>query len=122
MRTHTLYTYGTLRPKRGTTVLVPGKLYALGWFPGAQLLPDNEEEGPFITCETIQLDDNQLARTDGYEGYDPNNHAASLFIRQPYKDGWIYTYNGYFDEDRLIESGDWLQFKPDSRSVSFVHG
>lgn len=122
MSTHKIYVYGTLRPKRGTTVKVPGKLYELGWFPGAHLMPEAEETGPWIQCETIEVDDQQLARCDSYEGYYPENPDASLFVRQPYKDGFIYTFNGDISPDKLIESGDWLEHKPDSRTVSFSGG
>ena len=63
---HKLFVYGTLRPKSGVTVKVPGKLYDLGWFPGCKLIPDGDAE---FDCEILEVDDAGLRRADQYEGY-----------------------------------------------------
>lgn len=103
-----VYVYGTLRTGAiNGVVLVPGKLYNLGWFPGL-VLDLSEEPSSFVTCEVIEADDDKLQRLDSYEGYDPNNPEESLYIRQPFKDGFIYTINRDVSDRPVIPSGNWL--------------
>lgn len=109
---HKVFVYGTLRPgMTGEKVKIPGELYDLGWYPGARL---SAESSSFIICEEIKVDDAGLARLDRYEGYYPDSPEMSLYLRTPYKDGYIYTYNGSFSNKELIESGDWLEHKNQS--------
>lgn len=117
---HKIYVYGTLRPGTGETVDVPGLLYDLGWFPGAQSLLDYgpDYDGPTFKCEVIEVDDKELRRLDYYEGYNPDNPYASLYVRKPYLDGYIYIYNGSFGGRTRIESGDWLSYKGQSKGVA----
>ena len=114
---HKLFVYGTLRPKSGVTVKVPGKLYDLGWFPGCKLIPDGDAE---FDCEILEVDDAGLRRADQYEGYLEDQPESSLFIRKPWKDGWIYEYNGGVDEERRVEGGDWVAYKPNTRTMVIV--
>jgi len=101
-----VYVYGTLRPGKGLTVDVPGLLYDLGSYPGAVL------EGPGFNrsfkAEPVIVDDEMLKRLDAYEGYRPDSPENSLYLRQPFNNGWIYTYNYDLVGRRVIESGDWL--------------
>lgn len=97
-----LYVYGTLRPGTGPVELVEGQMFNLGWFPGIVLgMPGT------ISCERVEVE--SLIPFDLYEGYDPSDLSSSLYIRRPYKDGWIYEFNGNFDLNSRIESGDWLE-------------
>lgn len=97
-----VYVYGTLRPGTGPVEYVEGQMFNLGWFPGVVLgLPG------LVACERVEVPD--LAPLDSYEGYYPDDLSSSLYIRRPYKDGWIYEYNGAFDANSLITSGDWLK-------------
>ncbi len=102
MSKHVVYVYGTLRPGTGPVEYVEGRMFNLGWFPGVVLgMPG------LVACERVEVDD--LTPLDLYEGYDPSDLSSSLYIRRAYKDGWIYEYNGDFNPDSLVTSGDWLQ-------------
>lgn len=118
-----LFVYGTLRPGGRETFGVPGKLYDLGWFPGIKL----GGEGT-VVCERVPVTD--WAPVDRYEGYNPDDLEGSLYIRRPYLlltevgnfEGFIYEFNrditkgwrGGFTP-KLIESGDWLQYRQEER-------
>lgn len=105
---HKIYVYGTLRPAVSSPEqgIAKGWMYSLGGFPGV-ILPENEEDdAPYFVYDVREVDD--LTAFDGYEGYLENDPENSLYIRKPFKDGWIYEYNREVSEDRLIESGDWL--------------
>jgi gamma-glutamylcyclotransferase (GGCT)/AIG2-like uncharacterized protein YtfP len=108
---HKIYVYGTLRPGLGQTVTVPGQLFDLGAFPGAVNIGDSEDS---FQAEVIEVDDQQLRSLDSYEGFYADSPSSSLFIRKPYKDGFIYEYN------RLSIAGrpqitDWLSYKQQER-------
>jgi len=106
MKKHKIYVYGTLRPGGTDTVKVPGKLFNLGWFPGAMLLaPDAGSE---FTAEIIEVDDAGRKRLDSYEGYDESSPATSLYLRVPYLEGEIYVYNNSLSDYPLVEGQDWL--------------
>lgn len=111
---HRVFVYGTLRPGFTDTVQVPGKLFDLGWYPGIQLT----DEGPTVTCEVITVDDAGLERLDRYEGYSKESPETSLYLRKKYFDGYIYEYNGSFENKHLIESGDWLGYRNESAGAS----
>jgi gamma-glutamylcyclotransferase (GGCT)/AIG2-like uncharacterized protein YtfP len=100
---HIVYVYGTLRPGTNPVEYVEGQLFNLGWFPGIVLgLPG------LVACERVEVND--LHVLDLYEGYNPDNLSSSLYIRRPYKDGWIYEYNYDYDLASVITCGDWLKF------------
>ena len=109
--TEIIYSYGTLRPGSDDTVLIDGSLYDLGWFPGIKL----GEPGK-VVCEKITVND--ISQTDAYEGYNPRYPDESLYIRKPFKDGWIYEYNGRVNPIKLIQSGDWLDYTREKRGVN----
>lgn len=116
MKKHIIYAYGTLRPGIFETVEVPGVLYNLGWYPGAKLGEGHGKPGvpgPTFTCEKIEVE--SLDAVDKYEGYSEKYPEQSLYIRRPYKDGWIYEYNGEVNPLRAIESGDWLDYTKEKR-------
>jgi gamma-glutamylcyclotransferase (GGCT)/AIG2-like uncharacterized protein YtfP len=114
-----VYVYGTLRKGVANgVVLVPGTLYNLGWFPGL-VLDHSEEPKSFVTCEVIQADDEKIAMLDSYEGYNPDNPEKSLYIRQPFKDGFIYTINRDVSDRPVISSGDWLDV-PNATTGAYV--
>lgn len=104
-----VYVYGTLRPGTKEVVEIPGELRDMGAFPGAILkAPD---AGSFFKAEVIEVDDKTLARLDQYEGYRPDSPMRSLYLRVPYLDGYIYTYNGDMSDRPLVKDGDWLKHK-----------
>lgn len=123
---HILYCYGTIRPGTGPTVLIPGVMYDLGWFPGVKVNWDAVEllksgfglpaEAPKFVAERIEVDDERLKQLDSYEGYYPDDPNGSLYIRKPYLDGHIYEYNQQLSEShQVVTSGDWLKHTNSSR-------
>lgn len=106
---HTIYVYGTLRTGDTPTVLVPGFLYDLGWYPGIELKTPGCNA--WVVCEKLEVDDTRLAQLDRYEGYRPDDLKGSLYLRVPYLDGEIYTYNHSFSGRTLVTplpEADWL--------------
>ena len=100
-----LYTYGTLRPKRQefpVYYFVKGVLYDLGRFPGIKLGGED-----FVVCGKVTVKD--WGPVDRYEGYDPDDHERSLYIRVPYLDGFIYEFNRPVDGYPVIPGGDWAK-------------
>lgn len=106
-----LFTYGTLRPGSAATVIIPGKIYDLGWFPGL-IMGEGE-----VVAEKIEVKD--WDRVDRYEGYNPDDHEGSLYIRQPFLGGFVYVYNRAVREDKLVKGGDWLAYV-DKRKTGYV--
>ena len=113
---HKIFVYGSLRPGKSETVTVPGQMFALGWFPGAVNINENEvDDQPHFVAEVIEVDDEMLARLDQYEGYDPRHPEHSLYVRKKYKDGFIYQYNGNVNgrlpvPTNLAGACDWLEY------------
>lgn len=105
-----LYVYGTLRPDKGETVKVKGKMYDLGWFPGVILGGDED-----VVCEKIEVDD--WGSIDYYEGFYENNPEGSLYLRVPFEDGFIYEFNQKINDPNAqhVPSGDWLRHKKERR-------
>lgn len=101
-----IYAYGTLRRLTGPTVQIPGILYDLGHYPGAILGP---EGGPTFLAERTEHE--SLAWCDAYEGFRTDDPANSLYLRRPYLDGWLYTYNRSVAGRPVIESGDWVTYQ-----------
>ena len=98
---------------------VPGRLYDLGDYPGAVLDPNCDAK---IIGEVFQLPDDHaaLAALDAYEGIDPQDSNAGLFVRREAEitldDGvnlrcWIYVYNREVESAALITGGDYLIYK-----------
>lgn len=111
---HKIAVYGTLRPATGEAVEIPGKIYDLGWFPG--LVLDNSNT--VVKGTWIEVDDVRLAQLDRYEGYHEDRPESSLYLRKPFKDGWVYVYNRSIGSRDFIESGDWLAFTKQEQGVA----
>jgi len=111
---HKIAVYGTLRPTKGEAVEIPGKIYELGWFPGLIM----DDSGDTVKGVWIEADDNHLKELDRYEGYNEDHPKSSLYIREAFKDGWIYTYNRPIGNQPLIKSGDWLAHTKQEQGVS----
>ena len=105
-----IYVYGTLRPGNSEIVKVKGNLYDLGWFPGIKLGGNNE-----VVCERIEVED--LAAVDRYEGYFPDDLDASLYIRRPFLDGYIYEFARDVNPVKQVLSGDWLDYRKEKRGL-----
>lgn len=109
-----VYVYGTLRTGSGDLHKVKGKLYNLGRYPGLKLAEEGTESGDTVTIERVEADNLQLANLDAYEGYDKNNEEGGLFRRIPFRDGFIYVYNGDVSNKPVVPEGDWLLFTGDT--------
>lgn len=118
---HVIYVYGTLRQGNLPLHPVPGKMYNLGCYPGIILHrpEDGEDEVPVFFAERIVVDDTMLARLDQYEGYHEGQPKRSLYLRQPYKDGWIYEWNSESPENCYIPSGNWLKHLRTERGTAY---
>lgn len=96
---------------------VRGTLYDLGEYPGAVL--DANATGHIRGwVYRLPADPTVLAALDDYEGFDPTDASASLFIRELVTatlatgeavECWIYTYNRSVHLAPMILSGDYLQ-------------
>jgi gamma-glutamylcyclotransferase (GGCT)/AIG2-like uncharacterized protein YtfP len=130
-----LFVYGTLRKELIGKVLpkladqmqslifvgrgkMHGQLYDLGAYPGAIA---GEEFTTTIVGEIYELPDPQatLEMLDAYEGFIPGELEASLFARIKelitLDDGrqlecWLYVYNDWVSNGRLIEDGDYVAY------------
>jgi gamma-glutamylcyclotransferase (GGCT)/AIG2-like uncharacterized protein YtfP len=116
---HQVLVYGTLRPFTNANIVrVPGHLYDLGSFPGVKL--DNSSE-TMVTCEAIEVTDEELERLDMYEGYRPSDPDNSLYIRRKLDWGpFIYEYNGCVRDTDAIPSGDWSDVSTRSVLEHFI--
>jgi gamma-glutamylcyclotransferase (GGCT)/AIG2-like uncharacterized protein YtfP len=116
MKKIVLYVYGTLRPGiKHQEERVPGLMYNLGWYPGAVL--DETAETSFV-CERVEIKPEALKGFDSYEGFNDKFPESSLFVRTPYKDGFIYQYNRDVSPYSVIEGGDWLEHTDRNMGVS----
>ena len=124
-----LFVYGTLRQALGGRAnellarqsdfvgdgTIKGKLYNLGSYPGAVLSPDCST---MIRGEIYELRKPEVALNalDIYEGF---TGLSPLFLRdqvsvfretEPSLRAWVYVYVRAVDKDKLIPSGDYLEF------------
>ncbi|HEX2255415.1 MAG TPA: gamma-glutamylcyclotransferase family protein [Afifellaceae bacterium] len=90
--------------------VVRGTLHDLGAYPG--LSPAG---GTDIQADLFAISDAAvLGQLDAFEGYVPEDTAASLYlrrriaVRRPAVEAWIYLYNGELDGAPVVVSGDWL--------------
>jgi gamma-glutamylcyclotransferase (GGCT)/AIG2-like uncharacterized protein YtfP len=113
MKKHIIYVYGTLRTGGNDIHMVPGRLYYVGGYPGLKLL--TPECGSFVKAERVVVSEERLKQLDSYEGYRENSPQSSLFVRRPYLDGWIYEFNHDTSRMPLISSGDFLEYKGQTR-------
>lgn len=111
-----VFVYGTLRPGTGKTVKIPGFMYDLGWYPGVTL--GNAGCNGYFHAEVINVTDKRLAQLDHYEGYREDDPEGSLYLRVPYEDGWIYTYNHSVESYPVVEGGDWLAHTQKPKGVN----
>lgn len=112
-----LYVYGTLRPgNKENTLRIPGRMFDLGWFPGVVLLPD--DFGVTFLAERVEIPKSRLKDIDRYEGYLPGNREDSLYVREPFRDGFIYVYNRSLEGCPEVSEGDWLKHTQESSGVS----
>ena len=128
---HYLFAYGTLAgthvPQEIATAVkrlkyvgdgfIFGRLYDLGEYPGAVLETERQNK-IFGKIFEVPRDPSLLKRLDGYEGFNPNRPARSLFIRrrttisrpnQPPLTGWVYEYNGSINSHPAVKDGHYVK-------------
>jgi gamma-glutamylcyclotransferase (GGCT)/AIG2-like uncharacterized protein YtfP len=84
-------------------------LYSLGGFPGLK-----ENGNTSVTMEVYSVTEQEARRVDSLEGYTPGEPAYfydKIPIDTPYGEANVYTYVSHITEDRLIESGDWKEYR-----------
>ena len=81
----------------------------LGYYPGV-IFPDSEPTTETFVAERVEVSTATLAELDRYEGYYEEAPEASLYIRRPLLDGWVYEYNHEAPPEATIPGGDWLAF------------
>jgi len=114
--------YGSLRKNLGNHGLLTNSiylgefktepvfsLYSLGGFPGLK-----EGGNTSITMEVYEVTPEQAVRVDALEGYSSrgnNTFYDKIMIDTPYGEAGTYIYVPKVSEDRLVDSGDWKEFK-----------
>jgi len=98
---------------------IPGVLYDLGKYPGAQWIPGHTER---IYGQVFRLEEPLflLQHLDEYEGIDPRNPDGGEYIRKlvpavleddnSLVNAWFYHYNGPIKRLKKIESGRYLDY------------
>jgi gamma-glutamylcyclotransferase (GGCT)/AIG2-like uncharacterized protein YtfP len=98
---------------------IPGVLYDLGKYPGAQWIPEHTER---IYGQVFRLDEPLflLQHLDEYEGIDPQNPDAGEYIRKfvpavleddnSVVNAWFYHYNRPIKRLKKIETGRYLDY------------
>lgn len=120
---HVVAVYGTLRRgqinhrllERGRASsagagTVAGVLYDLGTYPGLR-----DEAGGRVEVELYEVDDGLLLLLDRLEAYDPQDEAASEYVRRRVavdvagsaREAWIYWYQGSMGRARRMAGGRW---------------
>lgn len=116
---HKVAVYGTLRPGSFPVVVIPGRIYDLGSYPGLVL---DGSVSPGVSVEIIEVDDRKLGQLDRYEGYDSNRPETSLYLREEVDFGngpfFVYTYNDTMNSRPEVKSGDWLEYTKKARGTA----
>lgn len=84
-------------------------LYNLGSYPGLK-----ENGITEVVMEVYEVDEYTAHRVDNLEGYTPGEKAYfydKIPIETPWGTASVYTYVNPISENKLVESGDWTEFK-----------
>ena len=122
MNKNLIAVYGSLRKDMGNDHLLSDSLYlgtfksvpefslySLGYYPG---LKTNGNIS--VVMEVYEVNDKVAQRIDNLEGYNPNKPATfydKIPIETPWGTASVYIYVNDIPKERLVESGDWKQFK-----------
>ena len=114
--------YGSLRKYMGNDYILNGSkhlgdfqtnpefsLYDLGFYPGLK-----KDGNTSVTMEVYEVDEKTAERVDRLEGYTPggnNTFYDKIPIETPYGEASVYIYVNDIPQERLVESGDWKEFK-----------
>ena len=120
-----LFVYGSLRRSEAADLSlrpgcsficedsVPGKLYAVGWYPGIKELGESIGSSHRVKGDVFRFDDSDEAKglinwLDGYEGY-PSLFDRRQIVTENGHFAWVYTYNHEVSEAARVHDGDWCQ-------------
>lgn len=84
-------------------------LYSLISFPGLKTNGNTS-----IKMEVYEVDEYTAKRVDDLESYTPggnNTFYDKIPIETPYGEASVYVYVNDIPQDRIVESGDWKEFK-----------
>ncbi len=85
-------------------------LYSLGGFPGLK-----QNGTTAVVMEVYECDETIAARVDRLEGYTPESNNNWFYdkiqIQTPFGEAGTYIYVPNVDERKLVESGDWKNYK-----------
>ncbi len=118
-----IFFYGSLRPRYDTqrrigiasmvrhlgSAEVRGALHDLGAYPALAA-----GSGPVLGDLYEVLDSGLSAVLDAFEGFDPSNPSASLYVRErvdlvaPAGVAWVYRHHHPLDPATIVASGDWV--------------
>lgn len=131
MKTRLVSVYGSLRKGMGNHRLLENStfvgtfrtdpvysLYSLGGFPGLK-----ENGNTSVVMEVYEVDDDTNERLDSLEGYseDGNNtFYDKVTIQTPWGESGLYIYVPNVSRDRLVESGDWKEYKEQYKPESWL--
>lgn len=131
---NTIFVYGTLLRGLGLhdalaqsdylgLATIRGQLVDLGYYPG--LISGNDA----VVGEVYRVDSSTLQQLDHIEGYNPQNHANSHYLRQHtratlFADGSVldvetYRYNCSVDGKQRITIGDYRRYLAEQQSDSY---
>lgn len=133
-----IFVYGTLRKGQNAysrfgletsakfikTATIQGLMYSMGGYPGIKLLEGNSQfvlgpEDPVIIGDLLEINEEvfetTIRRLDNYEGCDSRNSDNGLYRRVQAETTcgfhtWIYEINGPQNPNRLIKSGNWIEY------------
>lgn len=118
-----VFVYGTLR-RRGSNhremagaiflceATVIGNLYQIAWYPGAILQAESTQ---VIVGEIFRVSASHMPQLDAYEGEEYRRVRVKAHTAEGETfDAWIWEYTKKVDRQRIIASGDWLQYTKDS--------
>lgn len=121
--TNLVFVYGTLR-RRGSNhhemaraiflceATVIGNLYQIAWYPGAILQADASQ---VIVGELFRVSASHMPQLDAYEGEEYRRVRVKAHTAEgEIFDAWMWEYTKKVDPQRIITSGDWLQYTDDS--------
>jgi len=122
MKKNLIAVYGSLRKEMGNDYILKNakylgefktdpifSLYSLGSYPGLK-----ENGSTSVVMEVYEVDNLTAQRVDSLEGYSADSPATfydKIPINTPYGEASVYTYVNNIPQDRLVESGDWKEYK-----------
>lgn len=90
-------------------------MYSLDYFPGLKANGNHS-----VVMEVYEVSDNVLESLNQLEGYRKNEKSTfydRVEINTPWGKSFTYIYVSNLSKDSIVESGDWVKFKNEKKSV-----